>query len=74
MYQNTVIPIKSIILILVVFVIGIVALVLWTNMDNHRVQAGFAGYNYTKPIMGKNEFQKVLVGPNATGIDRKSVV
>lgn len=66
--KNTIVPIKSILAIIVIFLIGIGCIIIWSNMSNHRVQAGFAGYNFTKPIFGKNEFQRILVGPDATGM------
>ncbi len=40
---------------------------LYNNMGNHRVLSGFAGYVYTKPIIGVNEFQSILIGPASTG-------
>lgn len=35
---------------------------------NERVPAGYAGYIYSKPVFGKNEFKGILTGPDSTGI------
>lgn len=56
------------VVIVIVVVLVISMIFLQGNMENHRVQAGFAGYNYSKPILGKNEFKRILIGPDATGL------
>lgn len=48
-------------------ILFLLIVVVLSNMGNHRVPAGFAGYAYTNPVFGKNEFVEVMIGPNATG-------
>lgn len=39
---------------------------IFSNFSNKRVQSGFAGYVYSKPIFGRNKFEQVLIGPSST--------
>ncbi len=47
--------------------LGVLGVFIASNCENHRVLSGFAGYVYTKPIFGQNQFEKVIVGPSSTG-------
>lgn len=38
------------------------------NLDNVKVDGGYAAYVYSDPIFGKKEFVDVLTGPNSTGV------
>jgi regulator of protease activity HflC (stomatin/prohibitin superfamily) len=70
-YENPTLSFGSILklagLILTVAILLIGLIVLWANMRNYRVPAGYAGYVYTVPIFGKSKFQEVLLGPSSTG-------
>lgn len=51
----------------ILIAVAVCALSLFYNCKNHRVLSGFAGYVYTKPIFGQNQFEKILIGPSSTG-------
>jgi hypothetical protein len=38
------------------------------NLSNVRVTAGYASYVYSKPIVGKSVFKRVIFGPASTGL------
>lgn len=71
--QSSLLSIKFGTLATLVIIFG-TGIFLYNNMGNHRVLSGFAGYVYTKPIIGSNEFQGVLIGPASTGFTWRRAV
>ncbi len=65
--KNSLQGISSLAAPVVLFAVAGGAAALFYNCQNHRVLSGFAGYVYTKPILGKNRFESVLIGPSSTG-------
>lgn len=55
-------------LLLAAIAAGVLALVVAPNVSNVRVDAGYASYVFSKPILGKAHFREVLFGPSSTGL------
>jgi len=56
--------------LLVLLAFATVAALVFTlpNLSNVRVSAGYASYVYSKPIVGRSMFKKVIFGPASTGL------
>ncbi len=50
-----------------IFILIAAGIFIYSNCGNKRVLSGFAGYVYSKPIFGQNEFKGILIGPSSTG-------
>jgi len=59
--------IKSLSFGVVLVVCALIALITLGNMSNINVPAGYAGYVFTKPLVGKGKFSEVIIGPTSTG-------
>ncbi len=64
---KTKIPLFSLLIPVAVIITGIIVAFCFSNFSNKRVLSGFAGYVYSKPIFGKNQFEGILIGPSSTG-------